>query len=438
MTAPATVSRGKSTGKAPVEIQAEAYHGQTIAQIPPEAIDVGPNVRAKPGELDDLVASIKEHGILQPIKVRQVGDRWSVMWGQRRYLAAVAAGLERIPALIELEDKAAHRVATEQLVENLVRADLNPIDEAKALRQILHADPELTQASLAGQLGRSAPWVANSLRLLETAKPVQQLLAEGKLSASHGKAIASLPASEQEAVAKETAREGYSAHDVEKIAAQRRRDQSWKAEQEQTRRKRIKDAVAAVKAKVQDQGTELVVSGYESTGAIAEGLRKVGYKNVKVDTGSYYGSTPPPSICDCKAFRVEAGYGDPRVHRHCVKKAHRDEVTKREQAKRESDYADTGRQRKAAKAAVAAALKATPLSIDFARLLYWRLQNQWQRGEWAKTVLKDVKRPDPWRAVCSLSLEQLVSFIGEHLMDYDVPSLSEPSAAPAKKGKAAA
>jgi ParB/RepB/Spo0J family partition protein len=413
MTAPAIVSRGKSNGHAPapIEVQAEAYHAGVVASIPVTAIDVGPNVRTQPGELDDLVESIKAHGVLQPIKVGAAGDRWVVVWGQRRYLAAVQAGLERIPALIDVDEKSAANLATEQLVENLQRADLNPIDEAKALRAILDADPQLTQAELAKRLGRSEPWVSNTLRLLGLAEPVQELIAAGRLGGAHGKVLAGLEKSEQTAIAKEVAKAGGSVRDLDGLIRDHRRQREWNAERAAEGRKRVKQAVEAVIAKKIDPQAQIVVTGYD-VGSVPEALQKAGFKRV-TSTGYYYGSTPPPSICKCVAFRLEVGYGTPRVLRHCVDDKHRAEMQKRESAKEQRAREAQEARRDAARAAVKAELEAHPLSLGLARHVLWRLE----APGWEKEKDKSAR----WGRIRALSLEQLHARIGELFYRYDVP-----------------
>lgn len=214
----ATVPRGKARKQ---ELDPPAV-GRHLEHIRVDQVDVGENARIQPGELDELAASIKELGVLQP--VRAIGPhrdgRYKLVWGQRRLLAAKQAGLELIPVLVDpVGDDVDHpgaKRSIEQLVENLQRADLNPIDEAKALRQVLDADPELTQDELAKRLGRSAPWVSNTLRVLNTAPEVQQLLNAGKLTLAHVKAIAGLDVGLQPALAERAANNSWSAHDVER------------------------------------------------------------------------------------------------------------------------------------------------------------------------------------------------------------------------------
>ena len=151
-----------------------------------------------PDELQQLADSIATHGILQPIVVVDDGDGYTLIAGERRLRAATMVGLETIPAVV--------RTANEQerlelaLVENIQRADLNPLEEARGYRYLID-EFGLTQERVAERVGRSRPAVANSLRILETASVVQRALAEGTISGGHAKALAGLDGvAQQEAV----------------------------------------------------------------------------------------------------------------------------------------------------------------------------------------------------------------------------------------------
>jgi ParB family transcriptional regulator, chromosome partitioning protein len=141
-------------------------------------------------ELADLAASIREHGVLQPILVTEVLDGYQLIAGERRVRAARLAGLERIPALVrQLADLDQLEVA---LVENVQRADLDPIDEATAYRQLID-DFGLTQERVAERVGKARATVANTLRLLDLHPALQAAIAEGKVTEGHGRALGGLP-----------------------------------------------------------------------------------------------------------------------------------------------------------------------------------------------------------------------------------------------------
>jgi len=139
--------------------------------------------------IEDLAASIREHGVLQPILVTEVLDGYQLVAGERRFRAAEMAGLERIPAVVRnLADRSQLELA---LVENIQRADLNPMEEAHAYRQL--ADEfGLSQDEIAKRVGRARATVANTLRLLDTDPAVQVAVTDGHITEGHARAIGGL------------------------------------------------------------------------------------------------------------------------------------------------------------------------------------------------------------------------------------------------------
>lgn len=153
--------------------------------------DIIPN-RFQPREIFDerplkeLAVSIKEHGVIQPIIVRKVNDKYEIIAGERRYKASALAGLTKIPAIIRnLDDKESSKVA---LLENLQRKNLNPIEEAKTYQKILEID-EMTQEELAKTMGKSQSAVANKIRLLSLPEEVQKALLDEKISERHARTL---------------------------------------------------------------------------------------------------------------------------------------------------------------------------------------------------------------------------------------------------------
>lgn len=137
-------------------------------------------------ELEALSDSIIKYGVISPITVRQAGDRYIIIAGERRWRAARMAGLSEIPVIIiSADDKKAAEIA---LVENIQRSDLNPVEEAQAYAALIE-QYGLTQEEVAGQIGKSRSSVTNSLRLLELPDAALALLAAGKLSAGHAKVL---------------------------------------------------------------------------------------------------------------------------------------------------------------------------------------------------------------------------------------------------------
>jgi ParB family chromosome partitioning protein len=177
-----------------------------------------PRKRFHEEDLEALAGSIKEKGIVQPILVRAVPadrDRYEIVAGERRWRAAQRVGLHEVPiVVVEASDKDALEIA---LIENVQRADLDPLEEAAGYRQLME-EFGYTQEALAQAIGKSRPHVANTLRLLAAPDAVKALLAEGKLSAGHARAIMQAPAPEQ--LAQRIVAENLSVRDAEAIAAE--------------------------------------------------------------------------------------------------------------------------------------------------------------------------------------------------------------------------
>ena len=162
--------------------------------------DIIPN-RFQPREvfneeaLRELSASIKEHGVIQPIIVRKIGDKYEIIAGERRYKASALAGLTKVPAIIRnLDDKEASKVA---LLENLQRKDLTAIEEARTYQKILELD-SMTQEELGRTLGKSQAAIANKMRLLSLPDEIQEALLYDKISERHARSLLNLSTSEEQ------------------------------------------------------------------------------------------------------------------------------------------------------------------------------------------------------------------------------------------------
>ncbi len=166
--------------------------------------------------LDELVESIHEVGLLQPIVVRPLGaDRYELVMGERRWRAAQRAGLEAIPAIVRETEE--HDLLRDALLENLHRAQLNPLEEAAAYQQMLE-DFGCTQDELAQRIKRSRPQISNTIRLLRLPPTVQRRVAAGVLSAGHARALLSvLEPAGQERLAQRIVAEGLSVRAVEEL-----------------------------------------------------------------------------------------------------------------------------------------------------------------------------------------------------------------------------
>lgn len=171
--------------------------------------------------MDELIASVRAHGVLQPILVRPVdGGRFEIIAGERRWRAAQAAALHEIPAVVRvLDDRTAFEIA---LIENIQRSDLNAIEEARGYRRLVD-DFGHTQQILAGIVGKSRSHVTNLLRLLELPESVQSMVEDGRLAMGHARAVAT--AADPEALAKRAVAEGLSVRALEELASGRSKPQ---------------------------------------------------------------------------------------------------------------------------------------------------------------------------------------------------------------------
>ncbi len=188
-----------------------------ITEIPVSRIQPNPRQprqRFDADQLEALAASIREHGILQPVLVTETLDGYQLVAGERRFRAAQLAGLERIPAVIrQLADRDQLEVA---LVENLQRADLGPMEEAAAYRALI-GEFELTHEEIARRVGRAKSTITNTLRLLDLDPQVQAALVEGRISEGHARAIGGLPTESQARVATTVIDQALSVRQAEEL-----------------------------------------------------------------------------------------------------------------------------------------------------------------------------------------------------------------------------
>ena len=177
-----------------------------------------PRTRFREEGIEELAQSIRAQGIIEPIVVRrrQAGG-FEIVAGERRWRAAQRAGLERVPVVVrDVDDRQAVALA---LVENIQREDLNPIEEAQALKHLL-GEQGLTHEELAEAVGKSRTAVTNSVRLLNLAPPVRELLEEGALEMGHGRALLPLPTEGQESAARRVVANGLSVRRTEELVKQ--------------------------------------------------------------------------------------------------------------------------------------------------------------------------------------------------------------------------
>lgn len=195
--------------------------GAVYKEIPPGQIEPNPKQPRTVFEEDalaELVHSIKEFGLMQPIVVRQIATlpepKYQLIMGERRWRASQEAGLEAIPAIVR--ETADESLLRDALLENIHRVQLNPLEEAAAYQQLLE-EFGVTHEELAARIGRSRPVVTNMIRLLKLPIPVQRRVAAGVLSAGHARALLSLEggAEAQEALAERIVKEGFSVRNTE-------------------------------------------------------------------------------------------------------------------------------------------------------------------------------------------------------------------------------
>jgi ParB family chromosome partitioning protein len=173
-----------------------AIPGRSLLSLPVEAIERNPEQprkRFEEAKLEELAASIREHGIVEPILVRREGGKYRILAGERRWRAAQRAGLKEVPAILrEASEREAFELA---LVENIQREDLNAIEEAEAY-EVLLSDHGLTQEEISKRVGKERSTVANALRLLKLPSEVRDLVKDGGLDMGHARALLALEGEE--------------------------------------------------------------------------------------------------------------------------------------------------------------------------------------------------------------------------------------------------
>ena len=174
-----------------------------------------PRTRMDPGSLEELAASIKAQGVMQPVLVRPLGeDRYEIIAGERRWRAAQIAELGVVPCLVrEIPDEAALAMS---LIENIQRENLNPLEEAGGIQRLID-EFGMTHQQAADAVGRSRPAASNLLRLLNLAAPVQELLMAGDIDMGHARAILPLDPASQIQVANQVSARGFSVRETERM-----------------------------------------------------------------------------------------------------------------------------------------------------------------------------------------------------------------------------
>ena len=246
------------------DLSTETTEKNGVTEISLYDIDTNPDQPRKtfdPGKLQELAASLRRHGVVQPLLVRKNGARYTIVAGERRFRAARLAGLKTVPVVLtDAEDDALMELS---LVENIQRENLNPIEEAAALK-LLMQQHDLTQEEVSERVGKSRPAIANALRLLSLTKQAQAMIKDGRLSAGHGKMLAGVQdPKQQNELAKAC---------VEKDWSVRRLEEEIRFLSMPKKRKKPAEPSAEVRAALNrmstELGTKVVLSGGEQKGRL--------------------------------------------------------------------------------------------------------------------------------------------------------------------------
>ena len=204
--------------------------------------------------LNELAASIKLHGIIQPLVVNKVGNRYMIIAGERRWRAAQIAGLKTVPAIVkEYDDKQIKEIS---IIENLQREDLNPMEAARAMKQLMD-EYGWTQEVVADRLGKSRPVIANTIRLLNLEPEVIEMIEKGKLSAGHARSLVAVNNREaQIKLAKQVCEKKLTVRDLEKAVKQGKNGNSSTAHQSIELKQLIHDMQKVFGTKVSALGND--------------------------------------------------------------------------------------------------------------------------------------------------------------------------------------
>lgn len=208
----------------------ESIPPPTLNSLPVELLQPGkyqPRTGMDPERLAELAASIRAHGVVQPVVVRRIAaDRYEIVAGERRWRAAQQAGLHELPVVIrDIPDQSAIAIA---LIENIQREDLNPLEEAQALKRLID-EFDITHQEAADAVGRSRAAVSNLLRLLELSPEARRLLEERKIDMGHARALLTLPQALQNRLARDAAEYGWSVRELEAEARKAQEQPKLKA-----------------------------------------------------------------------------------------------------------------------------------------------------------------------------------------------------------------
>lgn len=228
--------KGLGRGLEALLSEGETKEGERLLTLPVGSLTPGryqPRTHMDEGALAELADSIKAQGLMQPILVRGIaGGKYEIIAGERRWRASQLAGLKEVPVLArDVADEVALKMA---LIENIQRENLNPLEEAQGLQRLLN-EFSMTHQSVAESVGRSRAAVTNLLRLLNLAKPVQNLMMEGGMDMGHGRALLALSHARQVEAATEVVKRGLSVRETERLVARLLKPAAARAEEKKDR-----------------------------------------------------------------------------------------------------------------------------------------------------------------------------------------------------------
>lgn len=259
----------------------EPQENDAVKSVSVELIDNDPGQPRKSfneERLNELAESIRQHGIVQPLIVRKNAGRYIIIAGERRFRAAIIAGMAEVPVIVR--DMDAREVMEVALIENIQRENLNPIEEAAAIRFLMQ-EHDLTQEEVAKRLSKSRPAIANSVRLLQLPEMVQELLREGRIQPGHARVLSSLEDEVLiERMAGKCAEAGWSVRETEEQV--RKVLTLAELHNRPRRRRKLSNDLAAARSRLREKlGTRVEIQGDEHKGKIIieyytdEGLQTV-------------------------------------------------------------------------------------------------------------------------------------------------------------------
>lgn len=225
----------ENTAEEKVSVQEDTSEENAVRYIEINEITPNKNQPRKTFDqekINELADSIIEHGIIQPLVVRQHRNGYEIVAGERRWRAARVAGLKEIPCIIrDFTDEENMLIA---IIENMQREDLNPIEEAEGLNQMIKTYG-LTQEEVSKSVSKSRPYITNSLRLLKLPADIQQLVSDGKISTGHGKVLVTVDSRKlQSELSRKIVEEGLSVRDLEKLVAKSKKGKKARTKKEKS------------------------------------------------------------------------------------------------------------------------------------------------------------------------------------------------------------